>query len=155
MPFRLASSAVDQNGFMPCWYSRSGGDSSPPLGWTGAPKGTRSLAVVCESQGREPRCHWVLFDLPSSPPVVSGGLPKSAELENGARQGTNSFGVTGWTGPDDCSGNAVLTFTAYALSDFLALSPGSSPDEVMAAVEPIVLGTARFTGSYLSRSPVV
>jgi phosphatidylethanolamine-binding protein (PEBP) family uncharacterized protein len=155
MSFRIASSAVDQNGFMPCWYSRSGGDSSPPLGWTGAPKGTRSIVVSCESRGPEPMCHWVLFDLPPSPATVFGGLPKSAELENGARQGTNSFGVTGWTGPDDCCGNTVLTFTAYALGDFLGLPPGSSPADVMAAVEPLLLGTARFTGSYLSRSPVV
>ena len=46
--FALHSSAFDQGGPIPRRHCCEGEDLSPPLSWSGAPEGTRSLALVVD-----------------------------------------------------------------------------------------------------------
>jgi Raf kinase inhibitor-like YbhB/YbcL family protein len=154
--FRFVSSAVDNAGFLPSWYSRLRNDSSPPAGWAEAPEGTKSIVIICEQISGETRiCHWVLFNVPPEPTTIYGGLPKEPDLPRGAVHGTNSFGVPGWTGPGFASEGIVLVFTGYALSSLLPLPSGASVEAVRTAMQGRLLARCEFSGRYVSRQSFV
>ena len=45
---RLESSAFANGSPIPEKHSKDGADASPALSWSGAPEGTKSLALVCD-----------------------------------------------------------------------------------------------------------
>lgn len=153
MAFKLTSSSVDKDGFLPGWYSRTMNNSSPPLGWANVPRGTATIAIICEeASGETPIHHWLLFNLPPEPPGIYGGLPVEPDLENGAGQGVNSFGVPGWTGPEETGGLRLLRFTGYALDRRLDIPAGSDAETLRRAMEGLVLSTGGFTAKYMGRA---
>lgn len=85
----------------------------------------------------------------------AGGLPegvdRTALLSDGTVQGVNSWGDTGWGGPNPPSGTHRYVFTLYALDVPLELGSGSTAGDLRGAVRGHVLGTATLTGTY-SRS---
>ncbi len=151
MAFKLISSAFRDGGYIPPWYSRSGGDSSPPLGWTDPPGDARSLAliVMCrdEDTGKD-YCHWVLYNIPPEGDTIYGKQPHSDAFDDGTQQGVNSFGEVGWDGPDDDLPDQTLVFRLYALDRRLDLPGGASHRDVLAAMEGHVLQTAELVGRY-------
>jgi phosphatidylethanolamine-binding protein (PEBP) family uncharacterized protein len=150
MSFKVTSSALDSEGFLPCWYSRTANNSSPPLGWANAPRGTVTIALICEEPARSGTiCHWVLYNLPPEPPGIYGGLPVETDLENGAGQGVNSFGVPGWTGPEDTGELKQLDFTAYALNRRVDIPAGADPEMLRRAMNGAILASSRFTARYM------
>jgi|GEM_PF-572007 phosphatidylethanolamine-binding protein (PEBP) family uncharacterized protein len=152
MSFRFVSSAVDPTGYLPCWYAKAGNDCSPPVGWAGLPPETGSIAVTCENLSATPEVlHWVLYDLAPYPATVFGGLPKRPVLDFGSHQATNSFGVTGWTGPGEDGGIVTLTFTGYALPGPLGLPGGAPAAEVAELARENALAICSFTGTYFPR----
>lgn len=152
MAFKVTSSAVDNEGYLPGWYSRTTNNSSPPVGWANAPKGTVSIAMTCaETSDGAPVYHWILYNLPPEPPGIYGGLPVEPELENGAVQGVNSFGVPGWTGPESTGILRVLTFSAYALDRRLDIPHGSDAETLARAMAGSVLATAVFDARFMGR----
>ncbi len=152
MAFKVTSSAVDAEGFLPGWYSRTSNNSSPPIGWANAPKGTVAVAIVCEEQGPNGQLtHWVIYNLPPEPPGIYGGLPVEPDLENGAGQGVNSFGVPGWTGPENTGEVKVLTFTVFALDRRVDIPSGSDAETLRRAMDGAVISTGGFTAKYQGR----
>lgn len=152
MSFRLVSSALDSNGFLPAWYARSQEDASPPMGWVDPPRGTSAIAIICEETGsRDGRIHWVIYNLPPEPPALRGGLRIEPEMANGASQGVNSFGIPGWTGPEGSGGRRRLQFTAHALSRRLEIPPGSDAVTVRDAAASCTLGIARLGAVFLPK----
>jgi len=117
----------------PATHLRLSSNRNPHLGWTGAPKGTQSFALICHdpdvpSRGEDvnqegrvvpktlPRVdffHWVLADLPASigeireaefADGVTARGKKGPEAAHGARQGINDY--TAWfAGDKEMSGN--------------------------------------------------
>ncbi|MGH8292443.1 MAG: YbhB/YbcL family Raf kinase inhibitor-like protein, partial [Gammaproteobacteria bacterium] len=99
--FQLSSSAYADNGAIPPRYTCDGADLSPPLVWSGAPAGTKSLAFIMDDPDAPnpaaPKMtwvHWVLYDIP----VDVHGLPEggSLRLPAGTREGTNGWKRTGY-----------------------------------------------------------
>lgn len=84
-----------------------GVDQSPPLRWSEPPSGTRSLALICDDPDapRGTWVHWVLFSLPAQIRELDQGVPTTAPLGNGAKQGKNDFGDIGYGGPAPPKGN--------------------------------------------------
>jgi Raf kinase inhibitor-like YbhB/YbcL family protein len=86
-------------------YSGCGGKNiSPALNWTGAPKGTKSFALMVydpDAPTGSGWWHWVVFNLP---PDMTG-LPKNAgdlkgdTAPKGAVQSRTDFGAPGYGGP--------------------------------------------------------
>ncbi|HSD29014.1 MAG TPA: YbhB/YbcL family Raf kinase inhibitor-like protein, partial [Vicinamibacteria bacterium] len=84
MALELRSPAFAPNGEIPTRYTCEGEDLSPPLAWSGVPKGAKSLALVVDDpDAPDPRApkrvwvHWVLLGIP----------PSVSALEEGAAQG--------------------------------------------------------------------
>jgi len=154
MGFKIVSSAFKNNGFIPSWYSRADGDSSPPIGWTKPPKGTSSLALIVtctDSDTDKTYCHWVMYNIPPRADTIYGKQPHRNVSHDGTLQGVNSFGGVGWDGPDDRIPNQELVFSLYALNTKLDLPGGASSHDVEDAMKGHILNTAKLTGKYSPR----
>ena len=63
--FAVSSPAVGSNSILPATYTCDGVGMSPPIRWTGAPKNTKSFAVVMDSAAPEGGYHdyWNVWNL--------------------------------------------------------------------------------------------
>ena len=149
--FQLTSSAFRQGEPIPTQYSMEANNEAPPLAWSGASEGAREFALVVDDPdapkgdpANYPWVHWVVTGIPSNVTSIQ------AAMQNGARQGVNSFGSTGWGGPlppiDD--GKHRYFFRLYALDTPLNLPVGASKQQVLKAMEGHVLGIATLMGTY-------
>lgn len=151
MGFRIVSSAFKNNDFIPPWYSRSQGDSSPPIGWTKPPRRTISLVLIVtctDSDTGKVYCHWVMYNIPPKANTIFGNQPHKNVSHDGTLQGVNSFGGVGWDGPADDISDQELHFNLYALDSKLDLPGGSSFHDVQDAMEGHVLDEAMLIGRY-------
>jgi Raf kinase inhibitor-like YbhB/YbcL family protein len=128
-------------------------NESPELGWTGAPAGTQSFAIVLFDVTFG-QAHWVVWNIPASVGMLAANVPKdTAMLANpaGARQANANFATEeadGYFGPHlPCN---VFEFQLYALS-METFSPMDPESAVLVSIElqelgEPVLGVARLTG---------
>jgi Raf kinase inhibitor-like YbhB/YbcL family protein len=146
LAFNISSSAFENEGFLPGWYCAAGLNASPPFGWIDEPEDSRSLALVCTAE--DGRCHWVVWNIPPDMHTIYGKQPRNSVLENGIRQGWNSFGVSGWTGPEKKKSNCRLVFNLMALDSALELPADTDGDELNRACQGHVLATASIACRY-------
>lgn len=151
---------VQSNGVNVCTASgAAGGDQSPALFWTGAPRGTRSFVVVLYDTTAS-FTHWGMYNIPG----YVNGLPQNAGVAGSpfGMQIANDFGFGAeYDGPCPPAGVAPdihnYVFTVYALSTILNL-PGSAnfPANgetlyhalIWAGENNQILGKASLTGLY-------
>src|SRR5882724_11865910 len=97
----VTSSAFAAEGMIPTKYTCEGANISPPLNWTGVPPRAKSVALICDDPDAPAKTwvHWVLYNLPASTTVLAEKMETAASLPNGAKQGVNDFGKTGYGGP--------------------------------------------------------
>jgi hypothetical protein len=106
----LSSPAFGNGGAIPVRYTCDGPGTSPPLRWTAPPRGTRSLSLnVIDPDAPGGRfVHWVASGIPPTSRGLRAG-------QHPPREGSNSAGGAGWTGPCPPPGPAhhyVFTLTA-------------------------------------------
>lgn len=149
MRFSISSSAFRNNDYIPFWYSKPGGNSSPPIGWTDPPEGTHSLALIvsCLDQNNQKEySHWVMYNIPPREGVVQGKQPHIDVVLDGTLQGVNSFGSLGWEGPDDGNSDQVMVFKLYAVDIRLDLPPAASREDVEAEMNGHILEQTELIG---------
>ena len=145
-PFTVSSTAFDDGAAIPRRFTCDGEDVSPDLAWSGAPGGTRSLALIVRDPDAGDFVHWLAFDIPGSP---SGTLRAGASGSTAVTgEGTNGFGRRGWGGPCPPSGTHHYVFVLYALDRSLGLGGAPRIRDLEAAMQGHVLGQARRTGTY-------
>ncbi|MEO0973029.1 MAG: YbhB/YbcL family Raf kinase inhibitor-like protein, partial [Pseudomonadota bacterium] len=101
-PFTLTSTMIGEGKTLGAaqvfeGFGCQGGNSSPDLAWSGAPKGTKSFAVTVydpDAPTGSGWWHWFVFNIPAN---VSE-LPAGASLPKEAVELANDFGVTGFGG---------------------------------------------------------
>jgi Raf kinase inhibitor-like YbhB/YbcL family protein len=151
-PMTLRSPAFGDGQDMQLAFTCDGNDQSPPLEWTGVPKGTRSLALLRnDPDAPAGTCiQWVIYDMPPSTDHLRQGLARVAEFAEGAKQGRNSWRDLGYKGPCPLPGTQRrCLFTLYASDVLLGLKPGASGEEVLAALKGHVPAKARLAGVFL------
>jgi hypothetical protein len=103
-------------------FGCTGGDISPALSWSGAPKDTKSFALSVydpDAPTGSGFWHWVVFNIP--PDVTSlaknAGDPKGPAAPKGAVQSRTDFGTPGYGGPCPPKGDKPhrYRFTIFAL----------------------------------------
>jgi Raf kinase inhibitor-like YbhB/YbcL family protein len=116
--------------------------SSPSIFWSGAPPGTKSIAVVVDDAAApiSPRVYWIVFDISdSTTDLPLGTLPPHARVAE------NSAGEAAYDPPCPVSSPHSYRFTVYALNTFFgsALPAGSQllPAWTMIAEHVIARGT--------------
>ena len=147
MTIRIASSAFEPNRPIPKKYTGDGPDLSPPLAWSGVPKATKELALLCddpEAPTPEPWVHWLLYKLP----------PTLTELKEGDKgggiEGKNSFDKIGYGGPLSPRGDGShhYHFKLYALDQALGVGAGLSKDQLLAQMKGHILAQGELIGTY-------
>jgi Raf kinase inhibitor-like YbhB/YbcL family protein len=153
MAFEIRSSAFEHGGKIPRQYTCEGPDSSPPLEWSGAPGGTRSIALIVDdpdapdpAKPQRVYVHWVVYNIP--PDSTGFGENASADgLPGGAQVGNNDWGKAQYGGPCPPIGRHRYFFKLFALDTELGLTSPSKKD-LEAAMEGHVLGDAVLMGTY-------
>lgn len=147
----LRSDAFEHEGAIPSKYTCDGENVSPPLSWENLPEGTKSFALIADDPDASRRVfnHWLIYNIPAETTALPEGVPTDMVLDNGARQGTNTGGRLGYSGPCPPSGNAHrYYFCLYALDTMLDLDAGAEKSDLQRAMEGHILAQAEIMGRY-------
>lgn len=149
----LTSPAFADGGAIPIASTCKGANTSPALGWTGAPSGTQSFALVLTDLSLTPALvHWVTYDVPVTATALPAGVENVYAPGNvtGAHQTISVHAPTvGYYGP--CP-PAVHTyqFAIYALNatTLPGLSAQSTRPEAVAEIQTHRLANGTLTGTF-------
>ena len=154
MALTLSSSAFSAGGAIPAKYTCDGEDTSPPLGWSGVPDRTMSLALIVDDpDAPDPAApkgrwvHWVLYNMPPDTRGLPAGA-RSGKLPPGAQEGANDFKRIGYGGRCPPIGRHRYYFTLYALDTSLPESERPSRADVEAAMKGHVIEKTEMIGTY-------
>jgi Raf kinase inhibitor-like YbhB/YbcL family protein len=139
----VTSSEFGQGVPIPRQFTCRGAAESPPLSWSGAPAGTKALAMVMDDAGAPitPYVYWIVFNIsPETPDLQADRIPKDADVA------VNSRGTARYAAP--CPPHShQYRFTIYALNAPLALRTGAGLPAVWAAIASHSIGRGRLTGT--------
>lgn len=144
--FALRSDAFAPGQPIPAPYGCDGVGRSPPLRWSGPPKGTRGFALVLDdpdAPGGTFR-HWAAYNIPAALRALSAGQEMGPEV-------INDFGRPGYGSPCPPKGHGPhhYRFTLYALDvDGLGVPAGSNVADVAAEARKHAFGQAELIGTY-------
>jgi len=145
--FALRSAAfADGEALDPSFTADEEDAVAPPLEWSAPPAGTHELVLVVEdpdAPAPEPFCHWLVWGLaPQKGQLLEGETPP--------RVGKNAFGNSEWLLPDPPTGHGPhdYVFQLFALDAPLALMPGATRDDLLAAMKGHVNAAAVLTATY-------
>ena len=113
---------------------------NPPLNWSGAPEGTKSLALIVDDSSAPitPTIYWLVFDINAgSTDIQEGSLP------TGARQALNSAGKPAYDPPCPQGRPHSYRFTVYALNTILKIPNGAPLQSVWTAIAAATIGRGR------------
>lgn len=158
MSIRLASTAFSAGAPIPKEYTGEGKDVSPPLSWSGLPKQTQELALICDDPDAptdEPWVHWVAYGISPAADGLPEGIPpqQNVTAHGGLKQGRNSWpsGQTiGYRGPmpPPRHGTHHYHFRLYALDQKLNAAAGLDKPSLLAAMDGHILATGKLIGTY-------
>jgi Raf kinase inhibitor-like YbhB/YbcL family protein len=161
-PFKLSSADIKPNAPIADeqvfeGFGCTGKNLSPALKWTGAPKGTKSFALLVHDPdaptGGAGWWHWVMTNIPADAAELPKGAGKAdgSALPKGALQINTDFGGPGWGGPCPPVGDKPhhYNFTLHALKvDKLDLPQGATAALAGFMINANSIGKASFTGTY-------
>jgi Raf kinase inhibitor-like YbhB/YbcL family protein len=129
----------------------TGGDKSPALTWTNAPQATKSLALIVKDPDAPGGTfiHWVAYNISAQTNSLPAGVPQTAEIAGGGKNGINGFDHIGYNGPCPPPGKLHhYHFRLFALDSML--TPGNKPDAdaLESAMKGHVLATAELVGIF-------
>jgi len=151
MPFTLKSAAFAPGAEIPQRFTCKAADTSPAIEWNGVPAKTTSFALITDDPDAPAGTwvHWVLWNLPASSHSLPEGVPKSEQLDSGARQGRNDFRKVGYNGPCPPPGKTHrYFFRLYALDIELELASGATRQELDAAMRGHILAETEYMGTF-------
>jgi len=138
----VTSPEFGQGRAIPRQYTCRGRGESPPISWSGAPLGTRTLALVMDDSDAPitPYVYWIVFNIRQGITDI-----QAKRLPQGALQAVNSKGTVGYAPP--CPGHShQYRFTVYALNASLPLPEGTSLTTVVSDIASHALARGRLTG---------
>jgi Raf kinase inhibitor-like YbhB/YbcL family protein len=149
---KVSSPAFAPGGPMPRKHTAMGDDLSPELEWVNVPDGVRSFAVICHDpdaplvrkNGTYGLAHWVLYNIPAT----ATGVPEG--VHDRYTTGPNELGERAYHGPKPPPGHGThhYVFTLLALDLPPDLEDGLSLWDLLARVEPNVVGMNRLVGTF-------
>jgi Raf kinase inhibitor-like YbhB/YbcL family protein len=147
---KLTSSSFNHGEMIPRHHGRGFDNSAPSLCWEDVPVETRTFALVC----RDPDAlagtwtHWVVYNIPAERCCLPSDLGRAIETSDGIRQGLNSWGESGYDGPQPPSGVHRYYFTLYALDEELDLKGGAPLHVLEETMEGHVLAKTELMGRF-------
>jgi Raf kinase inhibitor-like YbhB/YbcL family protein len=154
MTLKLTSSAFRHGNEIPAVYTCDGRDLSPPLSWSGVPKGAHSLVLIVDDpDAPDPAApkmtwvHWILYNLPAA----NGGLAEaqsSSQLPPGTLEGLNDWKRTGYGGPCPPIGRHRYFFKLYAVDRRTPDLHRPGKAQLEKAIDGHILAQATLIGTY-------
>jgi len=147
----LRSPAIASGAAIPAEFACNGGDRSPELSWSGAPKSTVTYSLIVDDPDAPGGTffHWVAYNIPASKTSLPAGVPQGAEIPGGGKQGMNSFGHLGYNGPCPPPGKTHhYRFHLYALDSELNVGDKTDAPAIQSAIKGHVLADAELTGTF-------
>lgn len=137
-------------------FGCDGGNLSPALMWTDAPKDTKSFAITAydpDAPTGSGWWHWVVYNIPADITELKtgAGAGDGAQLPSGALQGRTDFGSGGYGGPCPPEGHGAhrYQFTVHALKvEKLDVPADATAAYVGFMINANRLGKATLTGLY-------
>jgi Raf kinase inhibitor-like YbhB/YbcL family protein len=160
----LTVSGFPDGGQIPVKFSQAaegaapGEGTSPAITWANAPAGTQSFFLhmhdmdVARNKTSDDQAHWVVWNIPATATGLPEGVPKGAQLSNGAYQ-HSATGLV-YRGPGAAATGPMhhYMFELYALDTKLDVQPGADAFEsranVMKAIQGHVLAKAVYGGLF-------
>ena len=143
VPNRMTVTSPDvSQGVMGSAYTCRGAGKYPGIHWSGAPPGTKAVAVVMDDSAAPitPYIYWIVFDIgPQTTNIQAGQIPA------GARQARNSKGSVGYDPPCPVNQSHSYRFTVYALGSRLRLRAGASAKSAWTAIAQAAIARGRLT----------
>jgi len=121
---------------------------SPSLQWVGAPRETRTFAIVCHDPDAPNGhfVHWLAYDIPASRSSLAEG--EGAANARAFNQGINGFDKLGWNGPAPPPGKVHhYVFTIYALDSSLNCRQPRE-QQLRNSMAGHIIGTGQLVGTY-------
>lgn len=154
MALSLTSPAFEHGQPIPRRYTCEGDDISPPLEWSGFPKGTKSLALIVDDpDAPDPAApkrvwvHWLLYNLPAESTGLAEGV-SGIDLPAGSLEGLNDWKKPGYGGPSPPVGKHRYFFKLYALDRLLGNLDLPTKRALEQAMTGHVLEQAELVGVY-------
>jgi len=119
-----------------------GAGKHPGIHWSGAPTGTKSLAVVFDDSAAPitPYIYWIVFNIgPQTTDIQAGQLPA------GAQQATNSKGTARYDPPCPANGGHEYRITVYALDHKLRIPSGAPVKRAWTAISQAAIARGRLS----------
>ena len=134
------TSQVFNQHLFPVSFTCHGPGQSPSLHWSGAPQGTKSLALLVNDASApiQPYIYWIVFDMGSQTTGIQAG-----QVPPGARQADNSKGTDRYDPPCPVNGRHTYRFTVYALSRSLSLPDGVAMKTAWSAIAQAAIARGR------------
>ncbi|WP_413291254.1 YbhB/YbcL family Raf kinase inhibitor-like protein [Bdellovibrio sp. HCB337] len=150
--FVLSSPAFKPNTEIPSQYTCEGKDISPPLKWNGAPKGTKSFAIVVDDpDAPDPAApkmtwvHWVIYNIPAN---VTSLAANAHDLPQEIHEGHNDWKVSGYRGPCPPVGRHHYHHKIYALDTLLPERGITTKVDLEKAMHGHILSQAELVATY-------
>ncbi|KUG19889.1 hypothetical protein ASZ90_010391 [hydrocarbon metagenome] len=147
----LTSDAFGNGSLIPPRYTCDGEDVSPAISWSGVPREAVGLALTVQDPDAPGGdfTHWIVYNISPGQRGLDAALPNLHELPGGARQGTNSFGTVGYSGPCPPAGTAHrYVFSLYALDTDLRISGPIDPAALEQEIEGHIIAEGVLIGMY-------
>jgi len=146
MSLQLTSDAFANGQSIPAKYSCIGKNISPALAWTEPPAGTQSFALIVDDPDAPMGTwvHWVMFNIPAS----TRSLKEGFTADNTIAVGKNSSSHLSYDGPCPPSGTHRYFFKLYALDATLSLSPGTTKDQLLKAMDGHIFAQTELMGTF-------
>jgi len=147
--FKLTSPAVKDGEKLPVEYTGDGDSASPPLAWTGVPKGTQSLVLIMhhlDPEGKT-KIYWLMYDIDPKTTSVAKKVTDFGKMGVSTVHHRVEYASPHSKGP----GEKKYVLTLFALSAKPDLSKAESPitvDPLLAAMKGKILATADLTVIY-------
>ena len=133
-------------------FTCDGVNLSPEIGWSGAPNGVQSLAIILNDPDAPggSYIHWLVYGIPPTVTRVGEAEGKAVEtIASGGSQALNTPGDLGFAGPCPPRGESHrYELHVYALDRELELPPLTPRAEVIRAMDGSVVGHGVLTARY-------
>lgn len=149
----LHSESFKEDDRIPDLYTCNGRDHSPHLAWSGAPRATRSYALIVDDPDAPAGifAHWGVYDIPAEMTHLDEGFSRGDAKAVGAKQVMNDFGRKGYGGPCPPRGHGLHHYRFHLLAldcDRLDVSERADCRQLEEAARPHVLSQARIVGTF-------
>lgn len=141
----IKSASFEQQTPIPSKYTCDGENINPPLMISGAPEGTKSLALISDDPDAPGGTwvHWTVWNIdPRTAEIAENSVPEKAV------EGTTSFGKFGYGGPCPPSGTHRYYFKLYALDTVLNIPVTATARDLKEAMKGHILADAQLMGTY-------